>query len=96
MVARVGETEVRAPVPGEVRDLPQKDGALVSAGTPLIELSADHNHVWEALRGLYLVGQPADLEDVQRFQRPMPGMPDSVQRQAVETADQIRTREAIR
>ena len=47
-------------------------------GDPLVEFAADPNHVWEALRALLLVGQPADLEAVQRFTRPSPGVLDKV------------------
>ena len=92
MVAHVGSVEVRAPVPGEVRALDQKEGATVQQGQELANLSADKNHVWEALRALVLVGQPADLEDVERYTRPVPGMPDTVVRQARETAEAIRQR----
>jgi biotin carboxyl carrier protein len=92
LVAHVAGMEVRCAVPGEVRDLSQREGAAVRAGDPLVDLGADKNHVWEALRGLYLVGQPADLDAVERFARPLPGMPDAVARQASETADAIRTR----
>jgi hypothetical protein len=92
LVARVGDAEVRCAVPGEVRDLDQREGAMVRAGDPLVDLGADKNHVWEALRGLYLVGRPDDLEAVERFTHPMPGLPGNVARQAMETADAIRTR----
>jgi biotin carboxyl carrier protein len=92
MVAHIGETEVRSAVPGEVRDLEQHEGATVRPGDPLVDLGADKNHVWEALRGLYLVGQPADLEAVERYVHPVPGMPDTIARQASETADAIRAR----
>jgi len=92
MVAHIGDTEVRAAVPGEVRVLDQQDGARVHAGDPLIDLSPDRNHVWEALRALYLVGNASDLEAVERFTRPMPGMPESIERQAENTRDAIRAR----
>src|SRR5207248_11581346 len=82
MIAHIGEAEVRSAVPGEVRALEQKDGVAVHAGDPLADLSADKNHVWEALRALYLVGQMSDLEEVQRYVRPVAGMPASVVRQA--------------
>ncbi|HWC95951.1 MAG TPA: HEAT repeat domain-containing protein [Candidatus Sulfopaludibacter sp.] len=93
MIAHVDGEEVRTPVPGEVRSLDQSEGARVQPGAALADLSADKNHVWEALRGLYLVGQPADLEDVQRFTHPVPGMPDTVMRQALLTAEAIQKRE---
>ena len=92
LVARIGQVEVRAPVPGEVRALGRGDGSPVRPGDPLVELSPDRNDVWEALRALYLVGQPADLEEVRRFTRPLHGMPEKVQQQAALTAQAIQSR----
>jgi biotin carboxyl carrier protein len=83
--------EVRSAVPGEVHSLDRNDGAGVKAGDPVASLSADEHQVWEALRGLYMVGQPADLEDVERFTRPLAGMPQTVVRQAALTASQIQS-----
>lgn len=92
LVAHIGETEVRAPVPGEVRSLDGKEGAIVKSGDPLADLGADKNHIWEALRALVLVGKPADLEYVARYTHPVPGLPDVIQRQAVETRQAIEER----
>jgi biotin carboxyl carrier protein len=94
LVAHVGEAEVRSAVPGEVRELDRPEGAAVSAGDPLVELGADQNHVWEALRGLFLVGEPADLDAVERYTRPVAGMPDNIARQAWETVKAIRARQS--
>jgi hypothetical protein len=92
MVGHIGDIEVRAAVPGEVRALDRKDGSAVHAGDPLADLSADKNHVWEALRALYLVGQPSDLDDVTRYVGAIPGMPEAVGRQASLTAEAIQAR----
>jgi hypothetical protein len=92
LLARVGEAEVRSPAPGEVRSLEHKEGDAVAPGDALAELSADKNHVWEALRALYVVGQTEDLEDVRRFTRPVVGLPESVARQAALTVQAIQTR----
>jgi HEAT repeats len=92
LLARIGDTEVRSPAPGEVRSLEHKEGDTVAAGDALAELSVDPNHAWEALRALYMVGQADDLEDVQRFLRPLPGMPEKVVRQAALTAQAIQAR----
>ena len=92
LVAHIGDVEVRSAVPGEVRALDRNDGASVAAGDPLADLSPDQNHVWEALRGLFLVGQRADLEDVDRFTHPRPGISEAILRQAVETAGAIQSR----
>jgi hypothetical protein len=91
-VAHIGDTEVRSAVPGEVRSLEHRDGDRVTAGAPLADLGADKNHVWEALRGLYLVGQRSDLDDVERYTRPMAGVSDNLVRQATITAQAIRAR----
>ncbi len=96
LVAHIGADEVRTAVPGEVRDLQRREGSAVNAGDPLADLGADKNHVWEALRALYLVGQPADLEDVERYTHPVPGIPDTVVRQASLTAEAIRSRPQAR
>jgi biotin carboxyl carrier protein len=92
MIAHIGAAEVRSPVPGEVRALESRDGATVAAGAALADLSADKNHVWEALRALVLVGAKEDLEDVQRYTRPVPSMPEVVLRQAQLTVQAIESR----
>jgi biotin carboxyl carrier protein len=92
MIAHVGSGEVRSPVPGEVRALYKTDGAAVQPGDSLVALGADQHHVFEALRALVLVGEPDDLEDVQRFTRPMANMPEVVVRQAQLTRQAIESR----
>ena len=92
LVARVGEVEVRAKLPGEIRSRSKPDGATVAAGEPLAELSADREHAWEALRALYSIGNREDLADVQRFARGIPGMPERLQQQAVLTMRAIQNR----
>ena len=92
LLAHVGETEVRSSAPGEVRSLEHKEGDTVAQGDILADLSVDKNHAWEALRALYVVGQLQDLEDVQRFTRPVQGLPESVARQAALTVQAIQSR----
>jgi biotin carboxyl carrier protein len=92
LVARVAHTEVRSPIPGQVRVLDRSENAAVQPGDPLISLSADKNHVWEALRALHEIGQPEDLDDIERYLRPIEGMPETVARQAALTVQAIRAR----
>ena len=92
LVAHVGSTEVRSPLPGEVRDLVQPEGGVVGAGQPLVEISADKDHVWEALRALYTIGTKADLDDIQRYTRGVASMPEKVQEQALLTVRAIQSR----
>jgi len=94
LVAHVGSVEVRSPLPGEVRDLSRRDGSTVAAGDPLVEISADKGHVWEALRALVTVGAKEDLEEIQRYASGVPGMAERVQEQAVLTVRAIQARGA--
>lgn len=92
LVARVDRQEVRSPVPGSVRELGLAEGARVAAGQTLAEISPDETHAWEGLRALFLVGGSEDLEDVRRFARGVPGMRETLQRQAVLTLREIQGR----
>jgi hypothetical protein len=92
LVAHVGGVEVRSPLPGEVRDLSRRSGSTVAAGDPLVELSADKAHVWEALRALWTVGARDDLDDIQRYARGVTSMPEKVQEQALLTVQAIQAR----
>jgi multidrug efflux pump subunit AcrA (membrane-fusion protein) len=92
LVARVGDIEVRSPLPGEVRALSIRDGSEVKPGDALADISVDKEHVWEALRALHTIGRSDDLEDVQRYARGVPGMPEKVQQQAALTLQEIQGR----
>jgi biotin carboxyl carrier protein len=92
LVGRVGTTEIRSPLPGEVLTLKQQDGAKVAVNEVLVEISPDKEHVWEALRALLRVGQKDDLESVQRYARGVDGMPDRVRQQASLTLQEIQRR----
>jgi len=59
--------EVRSLLPGFVREKLVEDGASVTEGQGILVLAPSEAQVWEALRGLYLVGQTEDLETIQRF-----------------------------
>ena len=93
LVARVGDTEVRSPLPGEVRALRVPDGSQVKAGEDLADIAPDKEHVWEALRALYTIGDRTDVEDIQRYIRPVAGMPEKIQQQAALTLQAIQARE---
>jgi hypothetical protein len=96
-VARVkqddGKTlEIRAVEAARIESLLVTDGSRVEAETEILRLSPSTDQIWEALRGLYFIGQADDLEPVKRYMLPAPGVPDHVQRQAQETAKAIQGR----
>ena len=84
--------EVRSPFAGQVSRILAADGAHVAAGDPLVSVSPDSEQVWEALRGLYFVGRPEDLPVVERYGSPRGGVSDQLRRQALATAQVIRSR----
>ena len=48
--------------------------------------------VWEALRALYLIGQPDDLSAILPYERDLPDISNDVRQQATETENAIRAR----
>jgi hypothetical protein len=95
LLAHIGESEVRSPLPGRFLDRLKPDAAPVTAGDDLLALSPAAEQVWEALRALYLVGDTGDLPEVERYAAPQPGMPAQVQKQAQLTARAIRARRSF-
>lgn len=85
--------EIRSPLTGRLDRQVAKDGAQVQAGAPIAVLSPGEQQVWEALRALYLVGRPEDLDDVERYASGVAGMPERVRQQAVLAAQAIRQRQ---
>jgi len=97
VVARIRTTDpdpvqIRSPLAGAIDRIPVKDGAKIAAGDEIAIISPEEQQVWEVLRALDLVGKPDDLEDVERFSRPVGGMSDRVRQQAALTAAAIRKR----
>ena len=84
--------ETRASEAGRVERLSVSSGAEVAEGQELAVLSPSIDQVWEALRALYLVGQPEDIPSIQRYTMDLPGMPDRVRKQAAATTEAIRSR----
>ena len=85
-------TEIRSPITGRLHSVSASTGATISAGAEVAVVDPGTDQVWEALRALYLIGQPDDLPAVLPFQRELPDIPDHVRQQAVETEKAIRER----
>jgi hypothetical protein len=84
--------ELRSPISGRIRTLPAALGTNVTAGTEIATISPGDEQVWEALRALYLVGQPDDLPAVRPYQRELPEISDRIRQQALLTEKSIRER----
>ena len=87
-------TEIRSPIAGRLRNLSAQVGQTVTAGATIATVDPGTDQIWEALRGLYLVGQIQDLPTITRFERELPDIPDHIRQQAIETEKAIRERAA--
>jgi biotin carboxyl carrier protein len=87
------EERFQAPFQARVSAILVTEGTLVGPGSGLVALSSPVEDVWEALRGLYVIGDVCDLPDVERFQRKLADMPERVAQQAGFTARAIRSRQ---
>jgi hypothetical protein len=83
--------EVRSPITGRIRTVAQP-GANLPQGAEVGVVDPSTEQVWEALRALYLVGQPEDLAAIRPYERDLPENSNDVRKQAEETEKSIRTR----
>jgi hypothetical protein len=86
------QSEIRSPITGRLRTLSVQTGQTLAAGAEVAVLDPGTEQVWEALRALYLIGQPEDLPIVQTYERELPEISDHVRQQAIDTEKAIRER----
>ncbi len=84
--------EVRSPISGRLHMLSAQVGQSVAPGDEIAIIDPGTEQVWEALRALYLIGQPDDLPAVLPYERELPDIPDHIRRQAALTDKAIRER----
>jgi biotin carboxyl carrier protein len=82
--------EIRSPITGRLRELRVQIGQTAAAGDVIATIDPADEQVWEALRALYLIGQPEDIAAVQPYERELPDISNHVRQQAVETERAIR------
>jgi hypothetical protein len=84
--------EIRSPITGRLRELRAQIGQTVATGDIVATVDPAGEQVWEALRALYLIGQPQDIAALQPYERALPDISQDVRQQAVETERAIRDR----
>ena len=87
---RGGQVEIRSPYAGRLDRVFAAEGARVEEGARLAALSPQADQVWEALRGLVLVGGLEDVGPVEHYERG--AVSEKIREQAVLTAAAIRSR----
>src|SRR6266446_7648517 len=86
--------EIRSPISGRIRTLSVAAGATITAGTEVAIVDPSDEQVWEALRALYLIGEPDDLPAIRPYERELPEVSGRVRQQALLTEKAIRDRSA--
>ncbi len=84
--------ELRSPIGGRIRTLSAAPGSHVAAGAEVATIAPADEQVWEALRALYLIGQPDDLPAIHPYQRELPEISDRLRQQALLAEKSIRER----
>src|SRR4051794_4150305 len=84
--------EVRSPIPGRIRSV-AKTGANVGIGAEVAVVDPATEQVWEGLRALYLLAQPAVIAVVHPYEPGPPESSNACRQQAIETERAIRARE---
>ncbi len=72
-----------------------QSGSTIAAGDTLLTLTSDEESIWEALRGLSLIGDNDDLPAIEQYERgaaPGPARSDRIKEQAALTAKAIKSR----
>ncbi len=85
--------EVRSPLLGKLERILAPSGTNVTQSQTLLTINSDEDSIWEALRGLSLIGQPEDLALIERYAQDS-GQSSRIQEQAALTAKAIRQRAA--
>lgn len=85
-------TEIRSPISGRIHSISASTGAVVIAGAEIASVDPGDEQVWEALRGLYLIGRAEDLPAIRPYERESRDIPDRVREQALLTDQAIRSR----
>jgi hypothetical protein len=72
LVARIEEpdgkaVELRSPLPGRIEKIVKSNGSQVKRDEDLLTINSDEQSVWEALRGLALVGTAEDLPLIRSY-----------------------------
>ncbi len=96
LLVRISESaqtaEVRSPLPGSLAKILAPAGAKVAAGDVVLTLNSDEDSVWEALRGLSVIGEGEDLAVVETYAGDAGTNSERIKKQAALTANAIKGR----
>ena len=97
LLARLTKTdrntvEVRSPLPGKLERIIASSGSKVVLGTPIMTINSDEDSLWEAMRGLAFIGEPADVPAIEPYANGSGAVSDRIKQQAALAIKAIQTR----
>ena len=84
--------EVRSPLPGKLERIDAPSGSSVVPGASLVTINSDEDSLWEALRGLALIGESKDLPAIEPYVSGSIASSDRIKQQASLTIKAIHSR----
>ncbi|HEY6232520.1 MAG TPA: HEAT repeat domain-containing protein [Pyrinomonadaceae bacterium] len=84
--------ELRSPLLGKVDRLVAANGSSLAKGDAVLTIKSDEQSLWEALRGLSLVGHREDVPLIEQFVNGAETSSDRIKQQAALTANAIKSR----
>jgi biotin carboxyl carrier protein len=84
--------EIRSPLLGKVDRLLVANGSSVAKGAAVLTINSDEQSVWEALRGLSVIGEEQDLALIERYGSGAETKSARLKQQAALTANAINSR----
>jgi HEAT repeats len=83
---------LRSPLEGKIETIAIQSGANISVSDEILTLSSDEESVWEALRGLALIGKKEDIALIQHYLDSNGSLKDRLKQQAALTIKSIQSR----
>ena len=75
--------ELRSPLPGKLERIISSSGSKVVPGAALMTINSDEDSLWEALRGLALIGDAQDMPAIEPYANGSAASSDRIKQQAV-------------
>jgi biotin carboxyl carrier protein len=84
--------EIRSPLIGKVDRVLVPNGSSLSKGDALLTIKSDEQSLWEALRGLSVIGRQEDLPLIEKYASGAEPSSERIKQQATLTANAIKSR----
>lgn len=97
LLARLRQTdgqisEIRSPLPGKIEKLIVQGGQQLETGAAILTIAPDEASIWEALRGLALIGEAEDVAAIRSYLANTPTVAGRIKEQAALTMKSIEGR----